>query len=285
MTDSEYVFQQDIKERKSQVNGARHRKCGSKSKKCTLPSDMLTAKEIKERSGEVISMNPQKRYNLGEFHQFPDDIKGIYIKAIQKRFHVGSGDIAEMFGMKPDAFRNYALMHNINVENFIPSDTELKAWGAWCSGEPIPAIQESKQEELLPKTYDELKAMSDDELKAYLDAITKRFQVSITRISRFMCGKTPSVLPALLERRGIPFEKGVRGSDENRKAFHDWLADKQVVETEVVKNEPVQTGAVHISKDISLDLTGDPRAVADKMIELANLLGVSSITIKITAIE
>ena len=33
MTDSEYVFQQDIKERKSQVNGARHRKCGSKSKK------------------------------------------------------------------------------------------------------------------------------------------------------------------------------------------------------------------------------------------------------------
>ena len=285
MTDSEYVFQQDIKERKSQVNGARHRKCGSKSKKCTLPSDMLTAKEIKERSGEVISMNPQKRYNLGEFHKFPDDIKGIYIKAIQKRFHVGPSDIAEMLGMKPEAFRNYALMHNIIVENFMPSDTELQAWNAWCSGEPIPVVPTQKQEEPLPKSYEELKAMSDDELKAYLDAITKRFQVSMTRISRFMCGKMPSVLPALLERRGIPFEKGIRGSDEDRKAFHDWLADKPVVETEVVKNEPVQTGTVHISKDISLDLTGDPRAVADKMIELADLLGVSSITIKITAIE
>lgn len=285
MTDSEYVFQQDIKERKSQVNGARHRKCGSKSKKCTLPSDMLTAKEIRERSGEVISMNPQKRYNLGEFHQFPDDIKGIYIKAIQKRFHVGPSDIAEMFGMKPDAFHNYALMHNIVVQNFMPSDEELKAWNKWCAGEPIPVVPIQKHEELLPKSYEELKAMGDDELKAYLDAVTERFQVRITRISRFMCGKTPSVLPALLERRGIPFEKGIRGSDEDRKAFHDWLADKPVMETEVVKNEPVQTGAVHISKDINLDLTGDPRAVANKMIELADLLGVSSITIKITAIE
>lgn len=176
-------------------------------------------------------------------------------------------------------------MHNIIVENFMPSDTELKAWNAWCSGEPIPTIQESKQEELLPKSYEELKAMGDDELKAYLDAITERFQVSITRISRFMCGKTPSVLPALLERRGISFEKGIRGSDKDRKAFHDWLSDRPAVETEVVKNEPVQTGSVHISKDVNLDLTGDPRAVADKMIELANLLGAGSITIKITAIE
>ena len=285
MTDSEYVFQQDIKERKQQVNGARHRKRGSKSKKCSLPSDTLTAKEIKERCGAIITMNPQKRYSLNEFHQFPDDIKGIYIKAIQKRFHVGSSDIAEMFGMKSDAFRNYALMHNIIVENFIPSDMELRAWNAWCAGEPIPVIQEPKQEELLPKSYNELKAMNDDELKAYLDAITKRFQVSMTRISRFMCGKTPSVLPALLERRGISFEKGIRGSDKDRKAFHDWLSDRPAVETEVVKNEPIQTGSVHISKDVNLDLTGDPRAVADKMIELANLLGAGSITIKITAIE
>lgn len=282
MTDSEYVFQQDIKERKQQVNGARHRKCGSKSKKCSLPSDTLTAKEIKERCGAIITMNPQKRYSLNEFHQFPDDIKGIYIKAIQKRFHVGSSDIAEMFGMKSDAFRNYALMHNIIVENFIPSDMELRAWNAWCAGEPIP---ERREEELIPKTYEELKVMDDDELKAYLDSVTEKFRVSITRISRFMCKKMPSVLPALLERRGISFEKGIRGSDKDRKAFHDWLSDRPAVETEVVKNEPVQTGSVHISKDVNLDLTGDPRAVADKMIELADLLGAGSIAIKITAIE
>ena len=100
-----------------------------------------------------------------------------------------------------------------------------------------------------------------------------------------MCDKTPSVPPALLERRGIPFEKGVRGSDEDRKAFHDWLTDKPVMETEVVKNEPAQTEAVHVSKNINIELTGYPRAVADKMIELADLLGAGSITIKITAIE
>ena len=48
MTDAEYVFQQDVKERKKMKTGAMHRKCGSKSKKCTLPSDYLTPSQKKK---------------------------------------------------------------------------------------------------------------------------------------------------------------------------------------------------------------------------------------------
>lgn len=283
MTESEYVFQQDVKERKQQVTGARHRKCGSKSKKCTLPSDKLTAKQMKEKNGSVMTMDLRRKYSINEFNKFSDELKGVYIEELQKKFQVGLADIADMFMMRPEAFRNYAMMHNITVQNCIPSDSNLQAWNAWRAGEPIP---ERNDEEILPKTYSELKAMDDDELETYLHLVTERFQVSVSRISRFMCDKTPSVLPALLEKRGIPFKKGINGTPESRKAFHDWLAGKPVVDTPVeVEAEPEKSGSVQVSNVIDLDLTGDPRAVADKMVELAKLLNAGEITIKITAIK
>ena len=45
MTNEAYTMVETIKERKSMLSGARHKKGGSKSKKCTLPSDTLTKRE------------------------------------------------------------------------------------------------------------------------------------------------------------------------------------------------------------------------------------------------
>ena len=47
MKDAEYVFRKDIQDKKSIGRGAFHKKTGSKSKKCTLPSDYLSGKEKK----------------------------------------------------------------------------------------------------------------------------------------------------------------------------------------------------------------------------------------------
>ena len=45
MTDAQYLFVSDSREKKSVARSAVHRKGGRKSKKCTLPSDSLTEKQ------------------------------------------------------------------------------------------------------------------------------------------------------------------------------------------------------------------------------------------------
>lgn len=44
-------FDYDIVQKKRLVASARKQKCGSKSKKCSLPSDNLTAAQLKAKNG------------------------------------------------------------------------------------------------------------------------------------------------------------------------------------------------------------------------------------------
>lgn len=48
MNDIEFILKEDIKEKKKAGSGYRYKKNGSKSKKCTLPSDNLSKKEIEK---------------------------------------------------------------------------------------------------------------------------------------------------------------------------------------------------------------------------------------------
>ena len=48
MNDVEFILKEDIKEKKQAGRGYYHKKNGSKSKKCRLPSDSLSKKEIEK---------------------------------------------------------------------------------------------------------------------------------------------------------------------------------------------------------------------------------------------
>lgn len=54
MTDAEYLFRRDSADKKATARSANKRVSGAKSKKCTLPSDYLTAAQKKktERGGK-----------------------------------------------------------------------------------------------------------------------------------------------------------------------------------------------------------------------------------------
>ncbi len=53
MTDAEYLFRRDSADKKVTARSANKRVSGAKSKKCTLPSDYLTAAQKKRLNGEV----------------------------------------------------------------------------------------------------------------------------------------------------------------------------------------------------------------------------------------
>lgn len=108
MTDTEYVYRQDIQEKKATGRGIFHKKNGSKSKKCTLPSDYLSRKEKKMLNGECKIWDMKKFYSYEEFKQMPDDIQLQYCNSIINRYNVGLRTVGEVvFGKAAGVLYTY----------------------------------------------------------------------------------------------------------------------------------------------------------------------------------
>lgn len=96
MSDEEFVYWQDIKEKKQAGRGAFHKKCGSKSKKCNFPSDYMTKKEKMAMNGPVMSYDPNKFYEWTEFKQLPMEYQIKYVNSLLNRYNCGLKAIAEV---------------------------------------------------------------------------------------------------------------------------------------------------------------------------------------------
>lgn len=94
MSDEEYVFQQDIKEKKAAGRGAFHKKGGSKSKKCNFPSDYMTKKEKMAMNGPVVTYNPNKFYKWEEFKKLPMEYQIKYVNSMMDRYQIGLSNIS-----------------------------------------------------------------------------------------------------------------------------------------------------------------------------------------------
>lgn len=97
MKDEKYVFEQTSRERKRIARGAYAKKGGSRSKRCSLPSDNLTAKQRKELNGAVETLNTMKIYTWDEFKRLPNTLKEEYLKILYEH-GARTLDIAEMWG-------------------------------------------------------------------------------------------------------------------------------------------------------------------------------------------
>lgn len=114
MTDAEYVFQQDVKERKKMKTGAMHRKCGSKSKKCTLPSDYLTPSQKKKLNGECEIMNLNRPLNgLDELRKYSSTLQAEYLRNCIKYYGARKGDLVKMLKTNYATFDSYCKRNNI----------------------------------------------------------------------------------------------------------------------------------------------------------------------------
>ena len=109
-------FEFDCMKKKQLAGQAKYRKRGSKSKKCSLPSDGMTNKQWKERCGPVISYNPNKPMVWEDFKKLPTHIQAEYITNLQHKFGVTAVDLSKMFGVQPLTVRKHADANNLGVE-------------------------------------------------------------------------------------------------------------------------------------------------------------------------
>lgn len=127
-------FDYEVLQKKRIAAGARHRKCGSKSKFCSLPSDNMTAAEWKRRNGKVKTYNLMAPMGWDEFKSMPHDLQQQYLDTLQTRFNVSVNRISkELFGLCPDALRRHIDRKGLKHISMPGRGGNVPNWYVWLN--------------------------------------------------------------------------------------------------------------------------------------------------------
>ena len=113
----------DLRDRRAEASGARHKKNGSKKKGCSLPSDGLTRRQLEKLNGpmNIFAMNVPTDYET--LSKQSDDIQREYITNLLDRFNITAAKISEMLGISPTTGMSYIKSLGIK---YAPRGAKLK---------------------------------------------------------------------------------------------------------------------------------------------------------------
>lgn len=107
MTYGEKLFWEEVKTRGLIGKGAHKKRGGSRSKKCTLPSDHLTQKQRKELNGQVETYRLSEPMSWVEFLRLPTDIQKEYLNSLVRNYGARRTDVLSMFGISSSTMHRY----------------------------------------------------------------------------------------------------------------------------------------------------------------------------------
>ena len=130
-------FDFDVMTKKRIARGASARKCGSKSRRCTLPSDYLTDAQKKARNGKMSTYNLSKPMTYEQFKLMPRDLQREYLLKLRNDMHASSRVIAQMFGCSYETVRVVIRDLGINTggKKMYMNLDQLMRWNNWLSGD------------------------------------------------------------------------------------------------------------------------------------------------------
>lgn len=145
-------FEWDVLQKKRIANSARRMKRGSKSRKCSLPSDHMTQAEWKRRNGKVSTYNLNQPMTWVEFKQMPLDLQQQYLDGLQQKFNVPLPKIStDMFRLKYTSLSVYCRrhkLHGINMRGKGLNFAENTRWLDWLNG-VVPVTAEEPTGDIL----------------------------------------------------------------------------------------------------------------------------------------
>lgn len=131
-------FYDDLKARKAPVASAKHKKGGSKSHRCTLPSDNLTPAQKKKLNGPVKEYALHEPMSWKDFKAMPADLQQAHLDYIQRRFRIGSDTISVMvFGLSHQGLKNHMAAHSLELMSYKGKrcdEATLQELRAWVNG-------------------------------------------------------------------------------------------------------------------------------------------------------
>lgn len=202
------VFSDDVREKKRLARQARHRKCGSKSRKCNLSSDRLTKKQWLERCGRTVTYNFKKPILWQDFCELPIHIQKEYLLNLIGEYQTTASDLAKMFGITPKTVTKHCEHEEIGIR-FSPgkrmSKEKRRAFEEFCGVvAPQEEVVVAKKEQEPAKT----EAFIDmDNAKQSPDMAMTEFTLSFSgSFNREMiCNSLASMLP-----KGAPVKLDIK---------------------------------------------------------------------------
>lgn len=131
-------FNADIREKKSLASGAKHRKSGSKSKKCTLPSDNLTIKEKNALNGETHTLILDHAYTIEDLAVFSKQTQRDYLIYLAKNICDTFEDFCEFFKLTEPQMKDY--MFSVNFKYKAPVNAPVYTAAKNIRQEDIPTF-------------------------------------------------------------------------------------------------------------------------------------------------
>lgn len=127
------AFVEDIRERKQYTRAARGVVNGSRSKKCTLPSDYLTAGQKKKLNGEVKTYKMSVPMTYAELKEMPEVYQERYLAGLMDKYNVSLPLLGKMLGCSNSTLNRYIKSHdwksvNIKGKGHRMNSAEVKAW-------------------------------------------------------------------------------------------------------------------------------------------------------------
>ena len=146
-------FDFDVMQKKRIANNAARMKRGSKSKKCSLPSDHLTPAQWKRRNGPVSTYSLNQPMDWKTFKSLPVDIQQSYIDILQSRFNVTTATIGkDLFDKTPATLKahmeKYGLKY-IQMKGRNMTAEEREAWEHWLNPEKCADEPEVEEPEMV----------------------------------------------------------------------------------------------------------------------------------------
>ena len=165
MTDFEY----DVLERKRLAGQARHRKRGSKSKKCPLSTDRMTEKQWKERCGPVQTYNLKKPMAMSDFKQMPEDLQKKYLEYVMETYGANATDLAFLLHAHPVTVRRLCTELGVVLRK-----------GARMNGQQRAAFEEFSRGDSIPVESEPVEVPSVDEPSSGRPMVMSEFAVEFT---------------------------------------------------------------------------------------------------------
>lgn len=123
-------FYEEQKERNSTARSSRQRLGGAK--KYMLPSDRLSASELKKMNGEIVVYEMKVPISWEKFKGYPKDMQREYLQWFVDEFTATQGMMARIFGRNPGYVgTTLKKMGHDGVLRKMPKEAGLKKFNEW----------------------------------------------------------------------------------------------------------------------------------------------------------
>ena len=162
-------FDYDALQKKRIAAGARHMKRGSRSKRCSLPSDNLTPAQLKRRNGPVSTYKLDEPMRWDDFKAMPVDLQKQYLTNLVETYGATNEMLGDMFYVHPThvgAVKKALGVVSHNPHRLIGEKKAIRdqMWAAFCNGVVGggDAVKETPKE---PKKVETLPVRCTDDLE------------------------------------------------------------------------------------------------------------------------